>query len=92
MMNGRRNLLNEYLDQPDRFMLRINKEVKQMTNEPEKWSSLEEIAAHLGVSKDTIRNWIKKDVIPHRRIGKQFKFKISEVDAWVNSGKSAEIE
>jgi len=63
-----------------------------MANEPEKWSSLEEIAEHLGVSKDTIRNWIKKDVIPHRRIGKQFKFKISEVDAWVDSGKSAEIE
>ena len=63
-----------------------------MTSEPEKWSSLEEIAEHLGVSKDTIRNWIKKAVIPHRRIGKQYKFKISEVDAWVDSGKSAEIE
>ena len=67
-------------------------EVNQMPSEPEKWSSLEEIAEHLGVSKDTIRNWIKKGVIPHRRIGKQFKFKISEVDAWVDSGKSAEIE
>lgn len=63
-----------------------------MSKEPEKWSSLEEIAEHLGVSKDTIRNWIKKDVIPHRRIGKQYRFKISEVDAWVNSGESAEIE
>ena len=63
-----------------------------MPNEPEKWSSLEEIARHLGVSKDTIRNWIKKDVIQHRRIGKQYKFRISEVDAWVDSGKSAEIE
>ena len=31
-----------------------------MTNQPEKWSSLEEIAEYLGVSKDTIRNWIKK--------------------------------
>jgi excisionase family DNA binding protein len=60
--------------------------------EPEKWSSLEEIAKHLGVSKDTIRIWIKKDVIPHRKIGKQYKFRISEVDAWVNSGQSAEIE
>lgn len=63
-----------------------------MANEPEKWSSLEEIAGHLGVSKDTIRNWIKKAVIPYRRVGKQYKFKISEVDAWVDSGKSAEIE
>ena len=63
-----------------------------MSNEPEKWSSLKEIAEHLGVSKDTIRNWIKKDVIPYRRIGKQYKFKILEVNAWVDSGKSAEIE
>ena len=62
-----------------------------MPKTPEKWSSLEEIADHLGVSKDTVRNWIKKEVIPHRRIGKQYKFKISEVDAWVDSGKSAEI-
>ena len=63
-----------------------------MASEPEKWSSLEEIAKHLGVSKDTIRNWIKKGVIPYRRIGKQYKFRISEVDAWVDSGKSAIIE
>ena len=36
-----------------------------MVNAPEKWSNLEEIAEHLGVSKDTIRNWIKKGVNPH---------------------------
>ena len=62
-----------------------------MKNEPEKWSNLEIIAEHLGVSKDTIRNWIKKKAIPHRRVGKQYKFRISEIDAWVNSGKSAGI-
>ena len=62
-----------------------------MSIEPEKWSSLEDVANHIGVSKDTIRNWIKKEAIPHRRIGKQFKFKLSEVDAWVESGESAEI-
>ena len=62
-----------------------------MTNEPEKWVNLEEVAMHLSVSKDTIRIWIKKDVIPYKRVGRQYKFKISEVDAWVNSGKSAEI-
>lgn len=63
-----------------------------MTLEAEKWSNLEEIAEHLGVSKDTIRNWIKKGVIPFQRIGKQYKFKISEIDTWVESGKSATIE
>ena len=63
-----------------------------MANEPEKWSSLEEIAEYLGVSKDIIRNWIKKGVNPHHRVGKQYKFNFSKVDAWVDSGKSVEIE
>ena len=63
-----------------------------MSMEPEKWSNLEEIADHLGVSKDTIRNWIKKEAIPYYRVGKQYKFKISEVDEWVESGKSVEID
>ena len=30
----------------------------------ERWLSLEEISKHLGVSKDTVRSWIKKDTIP----------------------------
>jgi excisionase family DNA binding protein len=55
----------------------------------EKWSSLEEVADYLGVNKDTIRNWIKKKDIPAHKIGRQWKFKISEVDNWVKSGKSA---
>ncbi len=62
-----------------------------MEREIEKWVSLEEIADHMGISKDTIRNYIKKEQIPYYRIGKQYKFKISEIDAWIESGKSAEI-
>ena len=58
---------------------------------PERWSSLEEIAQHLGVSKDTVRAWIKKNIIPHYKIGRQYKFKISEVDSWVESGQSANV-
>ncbi len=56
-------------------------------NEP--WSNLDEVASYLGVNKDTIRNWIKKTDIPAHKIGRQWKFKLSEVDAWVKSGKSA---
>ncbi len=62
-----------------------------MEREIEKWVGLEEIADHMGISKDTIRNYIKKEQIPYYRIGKQYKFKISEIDAWIESGKSAEI-
>lgn len=55
----------------------------------EPWVCLEDIAEYLGVNKDTIRNWIKKTDIPAHKIGRQWKFKLSEVDEWVKSGKSA---
>lgn len=58
----------------------------------ERWMSLEEIAKHLGVSKDTIRAWIKKGTIPYHKIGRQYKFRLSEVDAWVESGESADAD
>ncbi len=58
----------------------------------ERWMSLEEISTHLGVSKDTIRIWIKKDTIPFHKIGRQYKFRVSEVDAWVESGQSANAD
>ena len=55
----------------------------------DKWYSLEETAEYLGVTKDTIRNWIKKTDIPAHKIGRLWKFKLTEVDEWVKSGKSA---
>lgn len=53
------------------------------------WIGIEEAANYLGVTKETIRNWIKKTDIPAHKIGKLWKFKVSELDAWVKSGKSA---
>ena len=61
-----------------------------MSNEPEKWVNLEDIAKHLSVSTDTIRAWIRKKSIPFSRAGKQYKFRISEVDKWVIEGKIKE--
>lgn len=55
----------------------------------EAWVGISEAASHLGVTKETIRNWIKKTDIPAHRIGKLWKFKLTELDAWVKSGKSA---
>jgi len=57
----------------------------------ETWVGIAEVAIYLGVTKDTIRNWIKKTNIPAHRIGKLWKFKLSEIDEWVKSGKSANI-
>ena len=55
----------------------------------ESWISITEAATHLGVKVDTVRAWIKKTDIPAHKIGKLWKFKISELDEWVKSGKSA---
>jgi len=60
-----------------------------MDNHNENWISVTEAAVFLGVTKDTIRNWIKKTDIPAHKIGKLWKFKRSELDEWVKSGKSA---
>lgn len=55
----------------------------------EKWVGINEASDFLGVTKDTIRSWIKKTDIPAHKIGKLWKFKLSELDEWVKSGKSA---
>lgn len=58
----------------------------------EKLVSLEDIATYLDVSKDTIRTWIKKGNIPFHKVGRQYKFRMSEIEAWVESGKSADAD
>ena len=57
----------------------------------DRWIGIEEAANYIGINRDTIRNWIKKDTgIPAHKIGKLWKFKKSELDAWIKSGESAE--
>ncbi len=55
----------------------------------DKWIGIEEAADYMDVTKDTVRNWIKKTDIPAHRIGKLWKFKKSELDEWIKSGNSA---
>ena len=57
----------------------------------ENYISIEEAAEYLGVKPSTIRTWIKaKDMPAHKIGGKLWKFKRSEIDKWVNSGKAEE--
>lgn len=53
--------------------------------------SINDAAAYLGIKTVTLRNWIKKKPdIPTHRVRKLCKFKRSELDEWIASGKSAE--
>lgn len=51
---------------------------------------IEEAAEYLGIKPGTLRKWLKqKPDLPRHQIGKLWKFKCSELDDWVGSGKSA---
>ena len=60
-----------------------------MNENNEKWIGIEEAAEYMDVTKDTVRNWIKRTDIPAHKIGKLWNFKKSELDAWIKSGRSA---
>jgi len=55
-----------------------------MTAEP--WASVDDVAKHLGVAKDSVYRWIDTRRLPAHRIGRLWKFKLSEVDKWVRTG------
>jgi excisionase family DNA binding protein len=46
---------------------------------------VEEICGHLGVSRDTTYRWIADRRMPAHRIGRLWKFKLSEVDGWART-------
>jgi excisionase family DNA binding protein len=48
-----------------------------------RWLSVEEAAAYLGVGRDTIYRWIKNHNLPTYKVGRLWKFKAEELDKWV---------
>jgi len=58
-----------------------------MTAEP--WVSVDGVAKHLGVAKDSVYRWIEVHGLPAHKVGRLWKFKLSEVDAWVRAGGAA---
>jgi excisionase family DNA binding protein len=54
--------------------------------------SIDDAAKYLDIKTVTLRNWVKKENgVPAHKIGKQWKFKYSELDEWIKSGRSADI-
>jgi excisionase family DNA binding protein len=55
----------------------------------EPWLSADDIAAHLGVTKDTVYTWIAEKAMPAHKVGRLWKFQASEIDEWVRAGAAA---
>ncbi len=58
----------------------------------ERWLSVDEIAAHLGVNPDTIYKWITRKSMPAHKVGKLWKFLASEIDEWVKGGHAGKAD
>ena len=55
----------------------------------DRWLSVEEIAAHLGIKRETVYLWIESKQLPAHKMGRLWKFQKAEVDEWVRSGGAA---
>jgi len=40
------------------------------------------------IKKDTVYNWLAAKEMPTYKVGRLWKFKISEIDEWVKTGKA----
>ena len=52
----------------------------------ETYLSIEELAKYLSVAEKTIRKWVLNENIPYRKIQKVIRFRLSEVERWIESG------
>tara|TARA_Y100000310_G_C20232671_1_gene600993 strand:- start:197 stop:391 length:195 start_codon:yes stop_codon:yes gene_type:complete len=54
----------------------------------DRWLSVDEIAAYLGIKRETIYKWLAEKNMPAHKLGKLWKFRKDEVDAWLRSGEA----
>lgn len=56
--------------------------------EMDKWMSMKQVCAYLGISRDTANKWIKNKDMPAHQIERIWSFDKDEVDEWMrNNGK-----
>ena len=58
----------------------------------DRWLSVDEIAAYLGIKRDTVYKWISEKQMPAHRMGRLWKFRKEEVDKWVKTGGAGDNE
>ena len=54
-----------------------------MISEP--WVSVEDVERDLAVAKDSVYRWVESRGLPAHKLGRLWKFKLSEVDDWVRA-------
>lgn len=56
----------------------------------DRWLSVDEIAAYLGIKRDTVYRWVDRKKMPAHKVGRLWKFRKEDIDQWVRSGTADE--
>ncbi|WP_081765896.1 MULTISPECIES: helix-turn-helix domain-containing protein [unclassified Arthrobacter] len=60
--------------------------MKILNTEP--WVGVPAVARHLDRSKDWVRKYARH--MPHHRVGREYRFRLSEVDKWLESWRGGD--
>ena len=52
----------------------------------ETYLSIEGLAKYLGVAEKTVRKWVLNHDVPYRKIHKVIRFRLSEIERWIENG------
>ncbi len=55
----------------------------------DRWLSVAEIAAYLGIKRDTVYKWITRRAMPAHKVGRLWKFRKDEIDRWIHCGSAS---
>ena len=53
------------------------------------WLTIDEVSSHLKVTRDTVYSYIADRGMPAHKVGRVWRFDMSEVDAWIKDGGAA---
>ena len=54
----------------------------------DRWLSVDDIAAYLGIKRETLYKWLAEKDIPAHKVGRLWKFRKEEIDKWVRTGEA----
>ena len=91
--------IRKYIDEDNRvsyiivefFGFFLKRGLSKMAAE-EGWVGIREVAAHLQVARDTVYRWVDSKGLPAHRVGRLLRFRLSEVDEWVQNSSGDESE
>lgn len=63
-----------------------------MLSVEDRWLSVDDLMEYLGISRDTVYDWLAKKGLPGHKVGRLWKFKRAEIDTWVRAGSANKLD